>query len=43
MPAYRLRPFAGPSDYPRMLAVLKAGKVVDGLDDADTLEGLVER
>jgi mycothiol synthase len=40
---YSFRPFAGPSDYPKMLAVLKASKAADGLDGGDTLEGLVER
>jgi hypothetical protein len=34
------RPFAGPADYPKMLAVLQDSKAADALDDADTLEGL---
>jgi GNAT superfamily N-acetyltransferase len=43
MDAYEFRPFSGQTDYPRMLAVLTANKAADGLDDADTLEGLIER
>jgi mycothiol synthase len=38
-----LRPFAGLTDYPKMLAVLNGSKTADGIEDADTLEGLTER
>jgi mycothiol synthase len=37
------RPFQGPSDYPKMLAVLHGSKAADAIEDADTLDGLTER
>ena len=39
----RFRPFAGRADFPGMLAVLRASKAADALQDADTLAGLAER
>ena len=40
LPGLRFRRFAGPSDYPHMIAVLTASKEADGLDEVDTLEAL---
>ncbi len=39
----RFRPFAGREDFAGMLAVLRASKAADGIDDADTLAGLARR
>jgi mycothiol synthase len=36
----RLRSFAGAADYPQMLAVIEASKVVDRIERSDTLESL---
>ena len=35
------RPFAGESDYPKMLAVIDGSKTVDGVQRSDTLEDIV--
>jgi mycothiol synthase len=37
-PEVRLRPFAGATDYPHMLAVIEASKVADRIERSDTLE-----
>jgi mycothiol synthase len=42
-PGLRFRQFAGPANYPKMLAVLNASKAADANEDADTLSGLTER
>ena len=43
LPALRWRSFAGPADYPKMVAVLLGSKAADGIEDTDTLEGVSER
>lgn len=35
-----LRPFAGPSDFPGMLAVIEASKHADGIERSDSIESL---
>ncbi len=40
VPGFTVRPFQGPSDYPRMIAIIDAAKTVDGIERAETAETL---